>query len=523
MDSIRFLSIAIVGIFFSFCTTINDGVFMEEKSFHQDVHTTTTFLQNEYLTEAEAAFVATYFTNGNAIISKSAHSKEIDNVFPLLEDNGLVLAFAVNFKGGGYNVISGTQKYSPIIAYSESGHISPTFQYDNSGFTFWMNNIIRNDIQQRIKDYSDTDSLARINQAQWQGYSKIATQSPASTYSYSLSMSHIYWYGQERTRLMNKNFTDAARMMSQDLHRYNSLVAASYAIGNKLSDSEISNYMAQNSLLKHNYEMAGMSSSNVSSYFWTEYGEKFVRFDTGELISTRWHQFEPYNNLNPDKTDGSGEKQPAGCVTIAVAQIMNYHRFPQLLKRKEGLSSYTMDIDWNKTNVNELEPNSTNTEIPKFIHFVNLGVKTDNGDDGSGSTIKKAQKFFELNDYTAEIYEFLDLNVLERELRAGRPVYVRGFDKNGGGHAFICCGYRDNARKVVLELKSTNSLEAADYNYNPYYTVKNIEGREIANDSEYFCFNWGWEPDGRNPWIIKPVYGGVGPYTEDVKLLTVAK
>ena len=43
----------------------------------------------------------------------------------------------------------------------------------------------------------------------------------------------------------------------------------------------------------------------------------------GPLLTTEWHQDYPFNRYTPIK----GKKHaPAGCVPIAIAQVVNYHQ-----------------------------------------------------------------------------------------------------------------------------------------------------------------------------------------------------
>ena len=53
------------------------------------------------------------------------------------------------------------------------------------------------------------------------------------------------------------------------------------------------------------------------------------------LMTTKWNQLEPYNNLCPTL---DGEKTVTGCEATAIAQIMNFHKWPN-----KGIGSYTYD------------------------------------------------------------------------------------------------------------------------------------------------------------------------------------
>lgn len=56
----------------------------------------------------------------------------------------------------------------------------------------------------------------------------------------------------------------------------------------------------------------------------------------GPLLDSNWHQNAPFNNLCPI-WPGDGERSFAGCVAIAMAQIMKYHEWPV---QGEGSSFY---------------------------------------------------------------------------------------------------------------------------------------------------------------------------------------
>ena len=48
-----------------------------------------------------------------------------------------------------------------------------------------------------------------------------------------------------------------------------------------------------------------------------------MRGIVGPLLTTAWHQKYPFNRYTPIK---GGEHAPAGCVPIAIAQVVNYHQ-----------------------------------------------------------------------------------------------------------------------------------------------------------------------------------------------------
>ena len=67
------------------------------------------------------------------------------------------------------------------------------------------------------------------------------------------------------------------------------------------------------------------------------------------LVTTQWDQGTPYNNYCP--TYNGGTRSAAGCVATAMAQMMNYHEWPQVGR---GSHSYSCNVDNNPDNYVEL-------------------------------------------------------------------------------------------------------------------------------------------------------------------------
>lgn len=184
------------------------------------------------------------------------------------------------------------------------------------------------------------------------------------------------------------------------------------------------------------------------------------------LLSTRWDQNAPYNELCP-LWEGK-KKCPTGCVATAIAQIINYHQWPD---KGEGTYYYqwadkTLSFDYENTEFHwdrmrdkydRLSTDISAQEVAKLMYACGVGVQMGYSPSGSGSNIAFLKRLLVENmkyDTNAEILwinnysptEWTD--IIHSELSAGRPVYAEG-----GGHAFVCDGY--------------------------------------AGDS-YFHFNWGW-------------------------------
>ena len=168
------------------------------------------------------------------------------------------------------------------------------------------------------------------------------------------------------------------------------------------------------------------------------------------FITTSWGQFSPYNDQCPEI---SGEHCVTGCVATAMAQVINYTKWP--VSATGEIASYTTKT--NQIAVPKLEAttfdwgNMTDTDIARLMRYCGQAVKMDYGlgESGSydanipGALISKFGydnniRIVYRNGYNSETWE----NMIYNELKAGRPI-IYGGQSGNSGHSFICHGYMD--------------------------------------------------------------------------------
>lgn len=109
MKYLKLLFFILSSVFLSYCSdNIDEQLTNHTQSSEQNYIIEADFLKNEKLSENEAKFVAETFTSRNlysTLVSATrvANKVVIDNILPLLSDNNQTLAYAANFKGGGYS------------------------------------------------------------------------------------------------------------------------------------------------------------------------------------------------------------------------------------------------------------------------------------------------------------------------------------------------------------------------------------------------------------------------------------
>jgi hypothetical protein len=191
------------------------------------------------------------------------------------------------------------------------------------------------------------------------------------------------------------------------------------------------------------------------------------------LVTTKWNQGCLYNEFCPADAKGPCERAYAGCMAVAMAQLLNYWKHPAICNWLEGyhdqenrdinlkvipdseygwigvdtLSAY----DWSMM-PDELNDESAQLEIDEVSRLVfhcGVSVKMNYGPFGSaadGADITSALsdcfnyshsiQYIRRQNYTPAAWK----NLLKVELDMGRPVIYMG-EGNKGGHGFICDGY----------------------------------------------------------------------------------
>ena len=208
------------------------------------------------------------------------------------------------------------------------------------------------------------------------------------------------------------------------------------------------------------YEKVLTAIANDKSYTRpakTRSGEERTKVET--LMATEWGQDFPYNIKCPIF---NGQRSVTGCVATALAQVLNYNRWP-----KDYTSAVPAYTTWsNQIYMPQLEPIKFGWGAESLQFLGNLmlycgqAVEMNYGVDESGadtSIIPELLKnifaypdgaqFVIKDEYTEEEWD----NLMYAEMAGGRPVIYSGFGEQMtgyGGHAFVIDGY-DSGRYHV--------------------------------------------------------------------------
>ena len=180
------------------------------------------------------------------------------------------------------------------------------------------------------------------------------------------------------------------------------------------------------------------------------------------LLNSKWHQGCLYNSLCPVMS-GPCDHAEAGCVAVAMGQIMHYWRYPA---NGWGSHSYsnsgvTLSADFGNTTYdwdhmpdsltaasNEAEIQAVATLLFHCGVSVNMKYETNGSGSDSGDVPNALIRYFNYSrrihiesrsDYSDEEW----LSMLKVCLDLQQPVYYGG-KGDQGSHAFVCDGYDDN-------------------------------------------------------------------------------
>lgn len=180
------------------------------------------------------------------------------------------------------------------------------------------------------------------------------------------------------------------------------------------------------------------------------------------LVKTQWNQRAPYNNLCPEYI--SGERSVTGCVATAMAQVMKYHKCPEDptavipgyttdsygIDLTKGLPATTFNWTNMKNTYTGTETEVEATAVATLMQYCGYSVKMDYGPSSGSNTLNVADALKKYFDYNATTTTFVTrsyytndkwTDLIYHELANKRPV-VYGGQSSGGGHEFVCDGYK---------------------------------------------------------------------------------
>lgn len=211
----------------------------------------------------------------------------------------------------------------------------------------------------------------------------------------------------------------------------------------------------------------------------------------GPYITVRWGQEWPYNNYCYTLI---GEKAYAGCVAIAIAQIMSYYRYPERLLISYDYSNNIEYLSWenilqHKQSFYSLCACSTSSmshhQIAQLVRqigcyvFMDYGAVGDTIKGGSGAYSEDVYNALDYLGYKSDVFQLYSFEKVLSSLSSQKLIYMRGQRPSGGGHAWVI----DGAQQIT-----TTRTEYTRPQGSPFWDI--LE-QHIYVD-KYNHINWGW-------------------------------
>lgn len=219
----------------------------------------------------------------------------------------------------------------------------------------------------------------------------------------------------------------------------------------------------------HNKYVEDQKHQQPTTYY--TYSQWQHHSSVAPLVHVKWRQSDPFNRLSPKRC---GKKAPAGCVAIAVAQILSAN------KNVTTLNGVT--INWSSMNRYPQPIGDDQDKIAIWVRYIAkkccmvYGCTSEGGygmatPEGAKNFLKKLSPYKsvkKLKTYNGQTA--IDM------VKAGKPVFISAFHAPFAAHAWVIDGYLKQQRTRTEKYIGTNNVISTATEY-----------RELIH-----C-NYGWE------------------------------
>lgn len=407
------------------------------------------------VSEATALRVAGKFLNKRTSRNTSLTA---ESVFTINDSLNSPLMYVINYANGGFAVVSAKKSYHPIIAYSDENN----FPKENipGGVEEWMQDV-KTDIS--YSTVSDEKIKSQI-EYEWNMYNDKASDAMDNS---AVRQTRASSDSMDEPNAFHARLTELwATHPGYNFYSLSSCSASVFATGGSGILANAKN-LAQQYNSQEQFTIVAVKNNTQKNV-------------VGPLLTTQWDQGFPFNVKCPNQSN-------AGCVAIAMAQIMKFHEHP------------------NTYNWNNMPDNTATDDTQQLIYDIGVAVKMSYGSGSKESTsnIEDAKKAFTNNfQYNALIKDYSYNETANELLINRRPVYMRGDDMNiKKGHAWVCDGanHTDHETEYFIEYRQGGP---GYYSYgSPGYPSEDDPGI-CGYGAFYFHMNWGWGEGSWNGWYM---------------------
>lgn len=386
--------------------------------------------------------VAGMFRNMQAVQTRNGEGKLIDEIIPVKNEEGDVLMYVVNYaESTGYVILSGSNEYQPVLAYSERGHFDTN---KDDGTALWRKE--QEGLIENVELLPDT--VRWKNRKAWNRFFDEEVPVPAMTTIQTRA----------NTSQLEKEVADyvAESVIQWRMAGYKIYPYAEF--GKIFSADElclVENIISDNA----NEYFCGGANGTVFYRTKTITDKKAV----GPLLQSQWDQSGGY------EVNG----YLAGCVAVAIGQIMRYYEYPSLYNWAAMAYNYP-----------------TNMTV-KLLTEIGTKVGMKYEPEGSSATTLAACNAFRQYGYTQARITGHSTDKVISELIGNHPLMMRGTNVGSDdGHAWVCDGFNETRSYETGELMVLDRFSDARIpEYNMVYSNNLNSTIELTR---YFHMNWGW-------------------------------
>lgn len=396
--------------------------------------------------------------------SRATAEVAIKDIQTVASESGEPLLYVVNYADNkGFTVISATKNYAPVLAYSEEGYLN----VNDESFT---NNIFMDEYKTYIESVVnvESDSLRQRYAIDWSFYEKKPEAVNSRAYTDAQIQQEL---NNARTYYTNQGY---------EVHSLNAATSLIQGAGGQTGEERANGFIN---------DICSWTPPQYDCMDVTLLLVKRTYDQHGPYLQTAWHQDYPYAVNTPYLT--------AGCMKIAVTQMMYYHKWPMNA------------FDWNQIRVNWGDQFSDPT-IAEIDFMDEIGTKLNQTYIAVNQTqISLPHMISTFNHYNYEIEELAYNRKTAMEYIKSRiPLIMYGRKDNNNVHVWVCDGYRHPKVQYAAYMID---WDFGEYTFYPGMT---------DDSGEYFHMNMG---NGVNMWYYQDnaTYGG-GSYSIDRRMYPIA-
>ena len=202
--------------------------------------------------------------------------------------------------------------------------------------------------------------------------------------------------------------------------------------------------------------------------------------NVGPYSCTQWHQQDPYGNLCDNLI--------AGCVPVAMGQIMAYYKHPA--------SFGDTTFDWELMTAQPSFSSATTpgaTNVMELLHKIGITADADYSDPNSTGVEPGMMPItFLLWGYSCSMLNTYSSNTIINDLNSGKPVIAGGYRYNEKneyvGHSWVIHGYHC-IRQIQRYYYTTPPYELHTTIINPTYYFRNNLGQKTTGYHDLYLLD----------------------------------